>query len=341
MDNALVQVLLIAAVILLYTLQSLFSKMYNDNYPGNHKHAADVFTVACGVVVGIVSLCFTGFRFGPFRWETLLLGLVNTAILYGYDQFIIKASGKGPYSIMMVFNLGGGIIVPALVSPMLPFTSFNGGMFAVQMVAIVIICISIYLVSAKKEEKTEDDGNKKKNLKAFFLLSALLAIVNGLYGVVYVVQNGIMTDIFSEMYAALPKEEMESMVSTAVNQQKQMLVIYSFAGAAIIAAIRLILAEKKKVHLTFVQTKKSLLYLVLATVVSAMAVNCLVLLVGIVNETLLYTFDNAGVMLLSALASALIFKDKLSTKNIIGCVVMTLALIMMGSAEALAGLIFG
>jgi transcriptional regulator with XRE-family HTH domain len=192
-----------------------------------------------------------------------------------------------------------------------------------------------------KEEKTEDDGNKKKNLKAFFLLSALLAIVNGLYGVVYVVQNGIMTDIFKEMYAALPKEEMESMVSTAVNQQKQMLVIYSFAGAAIIAAIRLILAEKKKVHLTFVQTKKSLLYLILAAVVSAMAVNCLVLLVGIVNETLLYTFDNAGVMLLSALASALIFKDKLSTKNIIGCVVMTLALIMMGSAEALAGFIFG
>ena len=332
MDNALVQILLIGAVILLYTLQSLFSKMYNDNYPGNPHYAADVFTIVCGVVVGIVSLCFTGFRFGPFRWETLLLGLVNTAILYGYEQFIIKASGKGPYSIMMVFNLGGGIIVPALVSPMLPFTSFNGGMFAVQMVAIAIICVSIYLVSAKNEEKAEE-GDKKKNLKVFFLLSTLLAIVNGLYGVVYVVHYGLMEYAFAGL-------EAEALL-TAINQQKQMLVIYSFAGAAIIAAIRLIAAEKKKAHLTFVQNRKSFLYLILAAVVSAMAVNVLVLLVGIVNETLLYTFDNAGVMLLSALASALIFKDKLSTKNIIGCVVMTLALIMMGSAEALAGLIFG
>ena len=332
MDNALVQVLLIAAVILLYTLQSLFSKMYNDNYPGNPNHAADVFTVTCGVVVGIVSLCFTGFQFGPFRWETLLLGVVNTAILYGYEQFIIKASGKGPYSIMMVFNLGGGIIVPALISPMLPFGEFNGGMFAVQMVSIVIICISIYLVSAKKEEKTEDADNRK-NLKAFFLLSALLAIVNGLYGVVYVVHYGLMETAF----AGLGTEAL----ATAINQQKQMLIIYSFAGAAIIAIIRLIAAEKKKAHLAFIQNKKSLLYLILAAVVSAMAVNILVLLVGIVNETLLYTFDNAGVMLLSALASALIFKDKLSTKNIIGCVIMTLALVMMGSAESLGALLFG
>ena len=41
-------------------------------------------------------------------------------------------------------------------------------------------------------------------------------------------------------------------------------------------------------------------------------------------------------MLLSALASALIFKDKLSTKNIIGCVIMTLALVMMGASESIA-----
>ena len=70
--------------------------------------------------------------------------------------------------------------------------------------------------------------------------------------------------------------------------------------------------------------------------VSAFAVNVLVALVGIVDTTLLYTFDNAGVMLLSALASALIFKDKLSTKNIIGCVIMTLALVLMGASGTLA-----
>ena len=327
MDNALVQILLIGAMILLYTLQSLFSKMYNDNYPGNPHHAADVFTVVCGVVVGIVSVCFTGFRFGTFRWETLLLGLVNVLILYGYEQFIIKASGKGPYAIMMVFNLGGGIIVPALITPFLDLANFNGILFTIQMVTIVVICVAIYLVSSKNEENTPD-GDKKKNLRTFFILSILLAIANGLYGVVYAVHETAMNSVFANLN--------EEALATAINQQKQMLIIYSFAGAAIIAAVKLIVAEKKKVHLTFVQNKKSLLYIILAAVVSAFAVNVLVALVGIVDTTLLYTFDNAGVMLLSALASALIFKDKLSTKNIIGCVIMTLALVLMGASGTLA-----
>ena len=333
MNNGLVQALLIGAIILLYTLQSLFSKMFNDAYPGDAKHSPDVFAVASGIIVALVSLFFSGFKFGEFRWETLLLGLVNAGILYGYDQFIIKASGKGPYSIMMVFNLGGGIIVPALVTPLLPFGPFNPALFGVQMVAIVIICTSIYLVSAKKEDTTETNG-KKPNLKAFFAISALLAIMNGLYGVIFVVHNGIMSNVFSCLGT-------EDAIFTAVSQQKQLLVIYSFLGVAIISAIRLLVTEKKSVLVPFKQSKKSFLYLILASIVSAMAVNVLVLLVGVVNETLLYTFDNAGVMLLSALASAIIFKDRLSTKNIIGCIVMTVALVMMGASGMIAQLLFG
>ena len=328
MDNGLIQALLIGAIILLYTLQSLFSKMFNDSYPGDAKHSADVFAIVAGVVVAIVSLFFSGFKFGEFRWETLLLGVINAGILYGYDQCIIKASGKGPYSIMMVFNLGGGIVIPALVSPFLPFSSFKPVHFIVQMVAVVIICVSIYLVSAKKDESVTEDG-KKSGLKTFFILSALLAIMNGLYGVVYVVHNGVMSNVF----AGIGSEEL---ILEAVNQQKQTLVIYSFLITAIISFIRLSITEKKNVLKPFKQNKKSLLNLILAAVVSAMAVNVLVLLVGVVNETMLYTFDNAGVMLLSALASALIFKDKLSTKNIIGCVIMTLALVMMGASESIA-----
>ncbi len=316
MDNGLIQALLIGAIILLYTLQSLFSKMFNDAYPGDAKHSPDVFAVVSGIVVAIVSLFFSGFKFGPFRWETLLFGLINAVILYGYDQFIIKASGKGPYSIMMVFNLGGGIVIPALAA-LLPFYPFNKGVSATQFVAIAIICVAVYLASSKKDEAANAYG-KKQSLRAFFILSALLALCNGIYGVMFVVQEGI----------------------TGV-ADKQLYVIYTFVGAAIISAIRLLVTEKKNVLLPFKQNKKSLMYLILASVVSAMAVNVLVLLVGVVNETLLYTFDNAGVMLLSALASALIFKDKLSAKNIVGCVIMTLALIMMGASATIDGWLFG
>ncbi len=316
MDNGLIQALLIGAIILLYTLQSLFSKMFNDAYPGDAKHSPDVFAVVSGAVVAVVSLFFSGFKFGPFRWETLLLGLINAAILYGYDQCIIKASGKGPYSIMMVFSLGGGIVIPALAA-LLPFYPFNKGVSVTQFVAIAIICVAVYLASVK-DDGSEAVSGEKPNLRLFFILSALLALCNGLYGVMFVVQEGV----------------------TGV-ADKQLYVIYTFMGAAIISAVRLFATEKKKVLLPFKQNKKSFLYLMLAAVVSAMAVNVLVLLVGVVNETILYTFDNAGVMLLSALASAFIFKDKLSQKNVIGCIIMTLALVMMGASATIDGWLFG
>ena len=313
MQSAFVQVSLIAAIILLYTFQSMFSKMFNDNYPGSEETAPLVFSVVCGVIVAVVSLFFSGFEFGPFRWETLVMGIINAIILYAYDQFIIKASGKGPYSIMMVFNLGGGIVVPAVVA-VLPIGPFGDAFSWTKLVAIVIICIAIYMVSLKKGSA---EGEGKGKLHTFFILSIFLALANGLYGVMFDLQN-----------------------RTTGAADKQLLVIYTFIGAAIISAIQLAVTEKKRMPKAFVQNKKSLVYLLLASVVSAIAVNILVILVGVVDETLLYTFDNAGVMLLSAIASAVIFKDKLSRVNIIGCIVMTLALIMMGASGIIDGWLF-
>ena len=314
MQDAIIQAVLIAAIIVLYTLQSLFSKMYTDNYPGKADHAPEVFAIICAIVVPLISLGFAGFSFGPFRWETLVFGLANAVILYGYDQFIIKASTKGPYSIMMVFSLGGGIIIPALFA-LLPFEPFGGSFSITQFVAIAIICTAVYMVSVKKEEGEE---NGTKDLKVFFILSILLAICNGLYGVMFVVQEGI----------------------TGV-EDKPLFIIYSFLGAGIISAVRLIIGAKKDTPRAFVQNKKSLIFLILAALVSAVAVNVLSILLTVVNETVLYTFDNAGVMLLSALASALIFKDKLSKLNIVGCIIMTLALVMMGASGIIDAWLFG
>lgn len=313
MQDILVQVVLIGAIILLYTLQSLFSKMFNDNYPGHENHAPEVFSVVSGLIVAVVSLFFSGFKFGPFRWETLLMGVINAIILFAYDVFIIKASGKGPYSIMMVFNLGGGIIVPAVVA-VLPIGPFGDAFSWTKLVAIVIICVAIYMVSLKKSE----NESEKKQLHVFFILSVSLALANGLYGVMFDLQN-----------------------RTTGAEDKQLLVIYTFVGAALIAAVRLAVKLKGGAPKAFAQNKSSLIYLLLASAVSALAVNILVILVGVVDETILYTFDNAGVMLLSAIASAVIFKDKLTKVNIVGCVIMTLALVMMGASGLIDAALFG
>ena len=46
--------LLIALLILLYTLQSFLCKLYTDKYPGDDDMASSVFTVVSGLTVAII-----------------------------------------------------------------------------------------------------------------------------------------------------------------------------------------------------------------------------------------------------------------------------------------------
>lgn len=293
-------VLIIALVILLYTLQSLFTRMYTDYYPGDKSLTTPVFAVVCGLIVTVVSFIFSGFTFSC-GWQTILLGLINAAVLYGYDAFIIKASSTGPYSILMTFSLTGGIVVPAIVSWL-----FFGVPFSwVQLISILIIFASVLMIS-HKEDDSENKEEHKKHRTFFLIICTLLGLANGTYGVLLNVQQ--------EWTGVAEKEEM---------------VAVTFIGAALISLVQLIVKEKKNTLKAFRQTKNSLIFLLLTALVSALAINALVIALDGIDTTLVYTFDNAGVLLLSAVASAVFFKEKLSRLNIIGCIIMSIGLMCM------------
>ena len=293
-------VFIIALVILLYTLQSLFTRLYTDHYPGDKGLTTPVFAVVCGLIVTAVSFIFSGFRFSC-GWLTVLLGIINAAILYGYDAFIIKASATGPYSILMTFSLTGGIVVPAIVS----WIFFSVPFSWVQLISILIIFGSVLMIS-KKESEDENKEEHKKHRTFFLIICTLLGLANGLYGVLLNTQQ--------ELTGVAEKEEM---------------VAVTFIGAAVISLVQLIVKEKKNTPKAFRQTKLSLIYLLLTALVSALAINALVIALDGIDTTLVYTFDNAGVLLLSAIASAILFKEKLSKLNIIGCIIMSIGLMCM------------
>ncbi len=293
-------VLLIALVILLYTLQSLFTRLYTDYYPGDKSLTTPVFAVVCGLIVTAVSFVFSGLSFSC-SWLTILLGVINAVILYGYDAFIIKASATGPYSILMTFSLTGGIVIPAIVSWMF----FNVPFSWVQLISIAIIFVSVLMIS-KKDDETENKEEHKKHRTFFLIICTLLGLANGMYGVLLNTQQ--------ELTGVLEKEEM---------------VAVTFIGAAVISLVQLIVKEKKEALKAFKQTKLSLVFLLLTALVSALAINALVIALDGIDTTLVYTFDNAGVLLLSALASAVFFKEKLSKLNVIGCIIMSIGLICM------------
>ena len=298
------EIIIIALVIFLYTAQSLFTRMYTDHYPGDKSLTTPVFAVVCGIIVTVISFLFSGFSYSC-GWLTVLLGLVNAGILYGYDAFIIKASATGPYSILMTFSLTGGIVIPAVVCWIIGYESFSW----VQLISIFVIFGSVMMIS-KKEEDAENKEEFKKHRTFFLIICTLLGIANGLYGVLLTLQQ--------EITGAAEKEEM---------------IAVTFVGAAIISLVQLIVKEKKNSLQAFKQNKKSLIFLLLTALVSALAINALVIALAFgIDSTLVYTFDNAGVLLLSAIASAVFFKEKLSKINIIGCIIMSIGLICMSQA---------
>ena len=298
---------IIALVVLLYTLQSLFTRFYTDNYPGDKSLTTPVFAVVCGLIVTAVSFIFSGFSYNC-GWITILLGLANAVVLYGYDAFIIKASSTGPYSILMTFSLTGGIVVPAIVSWM--FSDFFGARFSwVQLVSMLVIFSSVLLISKKDGEDLDSPENKEHKI-FFLIICTLLGLANGLYGVLLTTQQQV----------------------TGVAEKEEMVAV-TFIGAALISLVQLIVKEKKNTIKAFKQTKMSLTFLLLTALISALAINVLVIALDGTDTTLVYTFDNAGVLLLSAVASAIFFKEKLSRRNVIGCIIMSLGLICMSQYQ--------
>ena len=291
-----INVLLVSAVILLYTMQNLFCRIYTGYYPGQKHNASPVYTVISGLTVAVVTFFFAGCSFSASPL-TVLFAVLNAAALVGYNAFIVKASQTGSYSILMVFAIAGGISIPALVARI----GFGDPLSVLKALSLVGIFVSVYMVSYKKEEDSEE---KRKNRAVFLLVCTGLAICNGAYGTLLDVQQRITGE-----------------------SEKEEMVIMTFLIGAVVAAVQLILSERKNSFSAFKQSKRSVVFLVLCAVISALAINLMVYIIRLVDVTVLYTFDNSGVMVLSVLASWVLFKEKLLPINIIGCLMMCAALV--------------
>lgn len=285
--------ILIAVLILISTLQSLFCRFYSGCYPGEESMASPVFSVTSGLTVAAAALAVSGFSFAP-SWQTVLLGCANAAVLIGYNTCMVRASQTGPYSVQMTFMLSGGILVPAVVS-----LGFGDRFSWIKWCAIAMIVVSIWLVSRKS-------GEGKITSRIFLPLCAGLFLANGAYGALFDIQQRLTGE-----------------------GEKEAMVAVTYAVTAVASFAAAFARRRTRLWGDFRQTKKSCLFLVLSSLVVAVAINLMVFILPLVDTTLLYTFDNAGVLLLSVLSSCLWFHERLSVRNIAGCTLMCAGLVMM------------
>lgn len=291
------QILFIALMIALYVFQNFFCKLFSFSYPGSPSHTTSVLTVITGFVVAVVSFFFSGMKFEA-QALTIVLGLFNAFVFYSYNYFFLKCSANGPYSVLMVFAIFGGIVFPSVAK----WIGFGEAMTGPAICFLVIVMIAVYLMS--KKPNADGAGTSNKITPKFLAFCAGLCASNGLYNVILVTQQKLTGEA-----------------------EKEELVIITFLGASVVSLVSLILgkADLKK---AMTQTKKSALHIVLYALSSAFAINSLVIILLLdINTGVLYTIQNAGIMLLSVLLSMVYFKEKITKTNAVGCVFMTIGLV--------------
>ncbi len=287
------EAILILAATLLYSFQTLFCKLYSDKYPGRPELASPVFCALQSVVIVLITWAWQGFR---FRADTLtvLLGVANALVIFGYNTAMIKASTRGSYAFMNVMLIFGGILVPIIYEALF----LEGVMQWYQFVAVGLMLSACLLMNWKQI--------RLKGAKlSYYLFCLLVFLFNGLFAVLMKMQS-------------LHNE----------GQSKEMVII-TYAVMGLLGFSQLALQEKKQTLGAFRMNGKAILPLAACLLAGVLAINVLVLILPLVNASVFYTVENGGVLVLSALYSIFLFREKTNPVGILGIVLALGSIILL------------
>ena len=314
------QAILIISIIVLYSLQTLFCTFFNQKYKGREDLSSSVFCILQGVFIVIFTLVWMafdisasldgfsakwiGFSFAPSLF-TVCIGVLNAVALFGYNNALIKAGAKGSYAFMNIAMIFGGILIPAI------YEMFTGHKLEVyHYIAIAVMFVAFILMNYK-------DMKLKGTPLIYYIYCIILFVCNGLYGVFMKVQSGHAESESNEM------------------------IIITYGLMGIIALIQLAFKEKKQTAAAFKIGKQAVLPLILCLFIAATAINVYMILIPLLGNivTILYTIDNGGVLVLSAVYSVIFFKEKIDKMKLFGIVLAVIAIVALAiNAESIAAL---
>ena len=292
MDSLLV-LLLCLLCILCYTGQTFFNKLFSGCYPGSAATATPVYASIYGLLVCVITFCLNGFRFSPsgFTWG---IGAANGLILFFYNLGMIQAARRGPYAFQSIVMLFGSIVVCIIFSALW----WGDRMTALQIIGICIMLAGFVALNA---------GNLKFSgiRKGYFFWVFSLFFTNGFYGVLMDFQQ------------------------RSVTGEKNEMIMITFLSSAVISLFYLFLTQKSTATQAFRMGKKPAGCAVFSSICAAFAVYLLMVLLAYVPSYILYTVNNGSILVLSALLSAAVLKEKLTAYTVAGVVLSVISIVLL------------
>ena len=282
---------LVSLMILFFSFQSLFTRLYSANYAGpDAGKATPVFSVCYGVFIAAASFLLGGMTFAP-SWQTILLGLLNAGMLILYNTSIIEAGNRGSYSFLMVASMFGGILVPMAIGLLFLGESLN----YLQIIAVVMMLMNARNISFKGAQKS------------YYIWCIALFFANGLYGALLNLQAAVMD---------------------GAERTEMLTILYLFSALAAIG-MEVFKGQGKGLLAGFKMGKKSALFMVITCLSATAAANLLLYILTQMSSSVLYTIDSGAVLVLSILYSLILFKEKPTWEVVIGMAIAVASIVLI------------
>ena len=289
-------VVLVSLMILFFSFQSLFTRLYSANYAGpDAGKATSVFSVCYGVFIAAASFLLGGMTFAP-SWQTILLGLLNAGMLILYNTSIIEAGNRGSYSFLMVASMFGGILVPMAIGLIFLGETLSG----LQIVAVLMMLVSLVLMNVRTI-------SFKGASKSYYIWCLALFFANGLYGAINNLQTVVMEGA----------------------QRTEMLTILYLCSALAVIITECVKGQGKQLLSGFKMGKKSVLFMVITCLSATAAANLLLYILTLMSSSVLYTIDSGAVLVLSILYSLILFKEKPTWEVVLGMVIAVASIVLI------------
>ena len=264
-----------------YSVNGIFVKYFSNRFKGEERDSSSLYSIMLGFIIALTTWFSTGFSFG-MSYVTLILAIVNCIGLLVHNTFIVKAMSKGPYSLISIFCMAGGIIMPLFVTMIaffdIPMWYHFVGM-GVMFVAFGLLCIG--------------DGNTDiSDKKRYFIYLVILFVANGVCAIGYSLEKRLE--------------------DSAYNQE---LIILTNLLSSIVALVMLLARKRTQTITVFKQSGGFYLFMVLACVSLALGNNLQVFSIIDVIESVAFTAKNGSSIVISALLSLILFKEKIEVKK--------------------------
>ena len=296
-------------IALMRVIQSVCNKRSSNEVKGTKTFFAyGTYYQALAAVVSIISVAITGF--GRLNFATVICGAV-TAVFLMINFYSMLYAVKGCTLILTSMASNGGLAICCLVS----WVWFGESIGILQGVGLLLFFVAAYLLSAPPKSETGDD-KKKISKKTWILLVAVMLSegcveISQKYFSIKVGGNSAWYSLF--MFAASAAIMSAGFIKENISEKRLQIDLTERENAA------------KSVILS-----KTLLICGGLLAIAIFAVNFLVTELGkTVSSIVLFPVSASISICVTVLVGWIVYKEKLTIKNVIGVAAGLLAVILL------------